>query len=120
MGKDSTHPWARNEERNANHNQACMVNHYSPLHGNSSTTSSAARRQGHGLRPHVLGLALPLVLLHHVVGLGPLVIDMIGANGEQNPPLSVHLLGLHRGAAAIALLLGSQGGRDGVLKACGP
>ena len=47
---------------------------------------------------------------------GSLVIDMIGANGEQEPPLVQRIFwALTEGFAAIALLKGSQGNPDRAL-----
>merc|ERR1711939_1056094 len=103
---------------NANHNQAYMVNHYS--HSKEKMFyDQLSSYGGKGLAYGLTGWGWLCLLFYFITSSdsGSLVIDMIGANGEQEPPLTQRVFwAFTEGLAAIALLLGSQGDPDGVLK----
>ena len=119
-GKDATHPLDTRMAgfSNAEHNRGYVVD----LRSSGSTEDRffdlLSSYGGKGLAYGLTGFAWLCLLFYFITSSdsGSLVIDMIGANGEQEPPLVQRIFwALTEGFAAIALLKGSQGNPDRAL-----
>ena len=96
---------------NANHNQAYMVNHYSHSKENMFYDQLSSYG-GKGMAYGLTGWGWLCLLFYFITSSdsGSLVIDMIGANGEQEPPLAQRIFwAVTEGIAAITLLAASDG-----------
>ena len=102
---------------NAKHNHAFTVALYN-LGMEDMFYDMLSSYGGRGLAYGLTGFAWLSLLFYFITSSdsGSLVIDMIGANGEQEPPLVQRIFwALTEGFAAIALLKGSQGNPDRAL-----
>ena len=96
---------------NANHNQAYVVHHNSHSKENmfyDQLSSCGGKGMAYGLT----GWGWLCLLFYFITSSdsGSLVIDMIGANGEQEPPLAQRIFwAVTEGIAAITLLAASDG-----------
>ena len=113
MGKDATHPLdTRMTNAKPEHNKGYVVD----FGGSSSTEDQffdlISSYGGKGLAYGLTCWAWLCLLFYFITSSdsGSLVIDMISANGEQDPPLMQRIFwAFTEGCAAIALLAGSQG-----------
>ncbi|CAH0373483.1 unnamed protein product [Pelagomonas calceolata] len=113
MGKDATHPLdTRMKNAKPEHNKGYVVD----FGGSSSVEDQffdlISSYGGKGLAYGLTCWAWLCLLFYFITSSdsGSLVIDMISANGEQEPPLPQRIFwAFTEGSAAIALLAGSQG-----------
>merc|ERR1719443_662781 len=113
MGTDATHPLdTRMTNAKPEHNKGYVVD----FGGSSSTEDQffdlISSYGGKGLAYGLTCWAWLCLLFYFITSSdsGSLVIDMISANGEQDPPLMQRIFwAFTEGCAAIALLAGSQG-----------
>ena len=113
-GKDATHPLDTRMAgfSNAEHNRGYVVD----LRSSGSTEDRffdlLSSYGGKGLAYGLTGFAWLCLLFYFITSSdsGSLVIDMISANGDQDPPVGQRIFwAVTEGCAAIALLKGSQG-----------
>ena len=119
-GKDATHPLDTRMKgfSNAEHNQGYVVESASSGSKEDKFFDLISSYGGKGLAYGLTGWAWLCLLFYFITSSdsGSLVIDMIGANGEQEPPLPQRIFwAFTEGCAAIALLKGSQGDPDRAL-----
>ena len=103
----------------AKHNQAYTVNLWC-LDTEDVLFDQLGSYGGRGLSYALTGFAWICLLLYFITSSdsGSLVIDMLGANGEQDPPLMQRIFwAFTEGAAACAMLKGSGGDPERALKA---
>ena len=96
---------------NANHNQAYVVHHNSHSKENMFYDQLSSYG-GKGMAYGLTGWGWLCLLFYFITSSdsGSLVIDMIGANGEQEPPLAQRIFwAVTEGIAAITLLAASDG-----------
>ena len=113
MGKDATHPLdTRMKNAKPEHNKGYVVD----FGGSSSVEDQffdlISSYGGKGLAYGLTCWAWLCLLFYFITSSdsGSLVIDIIGANGEQEPPILQRIFwAVTEGCAAIALLKGSQG-----------
>merc|ERR1719271_2418 len=98
----------------AKHNQAYTVNLWC-LATEDVLFDQLGSYGGRGLSYALTGFAWLCLLLYFITSSdsGSLVIDMLGANGEQDPPIPQRVFwAFTEGAAAIALIVGAGGDPD--------
>ena len=103
----------------AKHNQAYTVNLWC-LSTEDVLFDQLGSYGGRGLSYALTGFAWLCLLLYFITSSdsGSLVIDMLGANGEQDPPLVQRIFwAFTEGAAACAMLKGSGGDPNRALRA---
>jgi len=104
---------------NAEHNRAYVVDFGGSGSGPDMFFDLLGSYGGKGLAYGLTGFAWLCLLLYFITSSdsGSLVIDMISANGEQEPPLVQRIFwACTEGGAAIALLKGSQGDPNRALR----
>jgi choline-glycine betaine transporter len=119
-GKDATHPLDTRMAgfSNAEHNRGYVVDLSSSGSREDKLFDVLSSYGGKGLGYGLTGFAWLCLLFYFITSSdsGSLVIDMISANGEQEPPLVQRIFwAVTEGCAAIALLKGSQGDPDRAL-----